>query len=132
MRSFLTCVVVALVGVAAFPACSQSSPRATQTPYQTGDLPGDPSREVILYGNFFPPGAGNPFHTHHGDQWVVVEEGELLYIVKGEEPKLLKKGDSVFTPRGTRHRALNASDKPARTTELQISDKGKPRIVMAP
>lgn len=132
MRSFLVFAVVVAVGVAAVSASSQSPQRATQTPYQTGDLPGDPTREVMLYGNFFPPGAGNPFHTHHGDQWVVVEEGELLYIVKDEEPKLLKKGDSVFTPRGTVHRAQNASDKPARTTELQISDKGKPRIVIAP
>ena len=133
MRRFVSlAVVVAACGLAAVAASQNAPPRATQTPYQTTELSGDPTREVMLYGNYFPPGAGNPFHTHNGDQWVVVEEGELLYIVKGEEPRLLKVGDSVYTPRGTVHRAQNASDRPARTVEVQISDKGKPRLVLAP
>jgi quercetin dioxygenase-like cupin family protein len=133
MRRTITLLcLAAAVGIGAAGALSQTPPRATQTPHQTTDLSGDPTREVMVYGNLFPPGAGNPFHSHHGDQWAVVQEGELTYLVRGEAPKTLKAGDSVYTPRGTIHRVHNATDKPARTVEIQISDKGKPRIEIVP
>lgn len=133
-KALIFWALAAIIGIAATTVYSQTAapPRAKQTPYQTTDLVGDPTRQVILYSNFFPPGAGNPFHIHHGDQWVMVQEGELLYTIKGQEPRLLKTGDSVYTPRGTVHRAQNLSDQPARTVEMLIADKGKPQIEMVP
>jgi len=72
------------------------------------------------------PGGGTPFHTHPGDQWEMIQEGEITYTVKGQDPKVLKVGDSVYIPRGTVHRNQNLTDKPARTVELVIADKDKP------
>jgi quercetin dioxygenase-like cupin family protein len=133
-KALMSLGIAAIFGIAAATAHAQTDapPRAQQTPYQTTDLAGDPTRQVMLYSNVFSPGAGNPFHTHNGDQWVIVQEGELVYTIKGQEPRLLKAGDSVYTPRGTVHRSQNLGDKPARTLELLISDKGKPRIETAP
>jgi quercetin dioxygenase-like cupin family protein len=74
-----------------------------------------------------PPGSENQFHRHPGDQWWVVQEGEVTFTVKGEPPRLMKPGDWVYVPRGTVHRNQNMSDKPARSIELNITDKDKPQ-----
>ena len=56
-----------------------------------------------------------------------MQEGEVVYTVKGEAPRTLKPGDFVYVPRGTIHRNQNLSDKPARSIELNITDKDKPQ-----
>ncbi len=74
-----------------------------------------------------PPGASNEFHRHNGDQWAAVQEGEVTFTIKGQAPRTLKAGDSVYIPRGTIHRNQNLTDKPARSIELVIIDKDKPQ-----
>jgi quercetin dioxygenase-like cupin family protein len=96
------------------------------TPYITSPLEGDPSRVVRLTTVLVPAGDATPFHRHPGDQWEMVQEGEITYTVKGEEPKVLKAGDVVYIPRGTVHRNQNLSGQPVRTVELMIVDKDKP------
>ena len=96
------------------------------TPYITSPLEGDPSRVVRLTTVLVPAGGATPFHRHPGDQWEMVQEGEITYTVKGDEPKVLKAGDTVYIPRGTVHRNQNLSGQPVRTVELMIVDKDKP------
>jgi quercetin dioxygenase-like cupin family protein len=96
------------------------------TPYITSPLERDPSRVVRLTTVLVPPGGATPFHRHPGDQWEMVQEGEITYTVRGEEPKVLKAGDVVYIPRGTVHRNQNLSGQPVRTVELMIVDKDKP------
>jgi len=129
MRKWMiTAAIIAATGLAALVASAQTAqPVKTQpTPYINTDLAGDPSREVRLQTVTFPPGAENAFHRHPGDQWAMIQEGEILFTIRGEPPRLLKAGDSVYIPRGTVHRNQNVSGKPARTVELLIVDKGKP------
>jgi hypothetical protein len=75
--------------------------------------PSEPPRKWVPYAN--------------GDQWEAVIEGEITFTVKGQQPRVLKVGDSVYIPRGTIHRNENKSDAPARTIELLIMDKDKPQ-----
>jgi quercetin dioxygenase-like cupin family protein len=96
------------------------------SPYITSPLERDPSRVVRLTTVLVPAGASTPFHRHPGDQWEMVQEGEITYTVKGEEPKVLKAGDAVYIPGGTVHRNQNLSGQPVRTVELMIVDKDKP------
>jgi quercetin dioxygenase-like cupin family protein len=56
-----------------------------------------------------------------------VQEGEVTFTIKGQAPRTLKAGDSVYIPRGTVHRNQNLTDKPARSIELVIIDKDKPQ-----
>ena len=79
-----------------------------------------------------PSRQGNAFHTHNGDRWEVVVEGEITFTVRGQEPKVLKAGESVYIPRGTVHRNENKSNAPTRTIELLVVDKGKPQQNPAP
>lgn len=104
------------------------APNPNVTVYYTTPLENDPSRIVRLQSIIIPPKQGNNFHRHPGDQWSAVQEGEVTLTIQGQEPRLLKVGDSAYIPRGTVHRNQNLTDKPARTIELNIMDKDKPGL----
>ena len=84
----------------------------------------DPSRQVRLQSVVLPPGAANQFHRHPGDQWWAVQEGEVVFTIQGQPPRVMKAGDWVYVPRGTVHRNQNLSGQPARSIELNITDRG--------
>jgi len=44
----------------------------------------------------------------------------------------MKAGDYVYVPRGTVHRNQNVSNRPARSIELNITDKDKPQTEQVP
>ena len=127
---FLAAIAAGLAAAAAWsqtPAPgSAQAPALQNTRYFTMPLEKDPTREVGLQSVTMPPGAGNQFHRHPGDQWTAVQEGEVTFTVKGEPPRVLKAGESNYVPRGTVHRQQNLSDKPARYIEMRIFDKDKP------
>jgi quercetin dioxygenase-like cupin family protein len=106
-------------------AWSQEQPRQTIRYFLT-PLENDPTRQVEMVSITVPPGGGNEFHRHSGDQWTAVQEGEVTFTIKGEPPVVLKGGESNYVPRGVVHRQQNLSDRPARYIVLNILDKGKP------
>jgi quercetin dioxygenase-like cupin family protein len=116
------------IGVAPYLHAQQQQPNTGPHVYYTTPLENDSSRIVRLQSVTIPPGGGNEFHRHPGDQWGAVQEGELTFTVKGQAPRVLKAGDSVYIPRGTIHRNQNLGDKPVRTIELVILDKDKPAL----
>jgi quercetin dioxygenase-like cupin family protein len=125
----VTAIAVA-AGFAAGTAWSQApqqGPRFEPKPYFQMPLENDPSRVVRLQSVVIPAGAGNQFHRHPGDQWWAVQEGEVTYTIKGQAPRVLKAGEFVYVPRGTVHRNQNMSGMPARSIELNITDKDKPQ-----
>jgi len=127
MNKLIVPAVIVAVGACAAAAWSQApAPQLQNHRYFTMPLEKDPSREVGLQSVTMPPGAGNQFHRHPGDQWTAVQEGEVTFTVKGQPPRVLKVGESNYVPRGTIHRQQNLSDKPARYIEMRIFDKDKP------
>src|SRR6202140_469712 len=120
-------VVLVATGVVAATAWSQTVTLSLLNKrYFTTPLENDPTREVGLQSVLMPPGGGNEFHRHPGNQWTAIQEGEITYTIRGQPPQVLKAGDSNYVPRGTIHRQQNLSDKPARYIEMRIFDKGKP------
>lgn len=111
---------------------AQPTPANAVTVYFTTPLENDPSRVVRLQTVSTPPGGGNSFHRHPGDQWAAIQEGEVTFTIKGQPPRVLKAGDSVYIPRGTVHRNQNLGDKPSRSIELNIIDKDKPALELVP
>ncbi|HEY6256674.1 MAG TPA: cupin domain-containing protein [Xanthobacteraceae bacterium] len=139
-RSVMMLAIATVAAAVAAPALAQTpapvqAPASTTGPayskrFFTTPLEKDPSRVVQMQMQLHLPNrAGNGFHTHNGDQWEVVIEGEINYTVKGQPPQVLKVGDSVYIPRGTIHRNENKSNAPTRTIELLVMDKDKPQSV---
>ena len=128
--------VLAATAIITAAAWSQTTPagapKAQNKRYFTTPLEKDPSREVGMQTVTMPPGAGNTFHRHPGDQWTAIQEGEITFTVKGQPPQVLKAGESNYVPRGTIHRQQNLSDKPARYIVMNIFDKGKPTAEPVP
>jgi quercetin dioxygenase-like cupin family protein len=93
-------------------------------------LENDPSRSVRLQAVLFLPGKGSEFHFHNGDEWVLIQESEVTLTIKGQAPRILKSGDTIYIPRGTVHRAQNLTDKPTHSLDLLIIDKDKPVQVL--
>jgi quercetin dioxygenase-like cupin family protein len=108
------------------PTAWSEEPARQTIRYFATPLEKDPTRQVEMVSITVPPGAGNEFHRHSGDQWTAVQEGEITFTIKGEPPVVLKPGDSNYVPRGIVHRQQNLGDKPARYIVLNILDKGKP------
>jgi len=128
-------IIVAAGMVAAAALSQQARPPASgfqAKPYFEMPLEKDPSRVVRLQNVVIPPGAGNQFHRHPGDQWWAVQEGEVTFTVKGQQPRVMKPGEFVYVPRGTIHRNQNLSKLPARSIELNITDKDKPQTEQVP
>jgi quercetin dioxygenase-like cupin family protein len=121
-----------MIGAAAWSATEQPGSGFQANPYFEMPLEKDVSRVVRLQSVVIPPGAGNQFHRHPGDQWWAVQEGEVTYTIKGQAPRVLKAGDSIYVPRGTIHRNQNLTNRPARSIELNITDNGKPQTEQIP
>jgi quercetin dioxygenase-like cupin family protein len=133
-RSMLAVAIIMAAGTIATSASAQTSTSPTGPAFSwrffTTALDKDPSREVQMQMQLHLPNRpGNGFHSHNGDQWEVVVEGEITFTVKGQAPKVLKAGEFVYIPRGTIHRNENKSNAPTRAIELLIKDKGKPQTI---
>jgi quercetin dioxygenase-like cupin family protein len=136
-KSMLAVALMTAAGVLATPASAQTSTSPTGPAFSwrffTTALEKDPTRDVRMQMQLHLPNReGNAYHTHNGDQWEVVIEGEITFTVRGQAPKVLKAGEFVYIPRGTVHRNENKSNAPTRTIELLIMDKDKPQNNPAP
>ena len=128
MNRLVIPAVIAAMSVATTAAwgAQNAAPQTQNNRYFTMDLEKDPTREVGLQSVTMPPGGGNTFHRHPGEQWTAIQEGEITFTVQGKPPQVLKAGDHNYVPRGTIHRQQNLSDKPARYIEMRVFDKGVP------
>jgi quercetin dioxygenase-like cupin family protein len=130
MNKFIIPAAVVALGMVPATAWPQTPPQPNPnvTVYVNTPLEHDGSRIVRLQSIVIPAKTGNNFHRHPGDQWAAVQEGEVTFTIKGQAPRTLKAGDSVYVPRGTVHRNQNLTDKPARSIEVNILDKDKPGL----
>ncbi len=74
--------------------------------------------ELISEGYYiFPwqddPGAHYAPHQHRHDEFIVVQSGNMRFVVEGKE-LLLEKGDMLILPEGAQHEAFNDSQVPVR------------------
>ena len=133
-RLIIPAIIVAsgIMAATAWSASEQPGSGFQPKPYFEMPLEKDASRQVRLQSVVIPPGASNQFHRHPGDQWWAVQEGEVTFTIKGQAPRVLKAGDYVYVPRGTIHRNQNLTNRPVRSIELNITDKGKPQTELVP
>jgi len=92
---------------------------------QTEDL------EVIVSDVLLPPDATLPPHTHPGQEYVYVIEGEVLHREDGKPDTLYKAGDRFVIEAGAVHSPQNTST-PARAIVFRLHPEGEPaRTIVA-
>ena len=127
-------VILAMAGVAlagsltlfSLPAAhaQQATPGAKRTVLQKQDL-SVPGREGVLVQTELAPGDKEPKHTHPGDVFGYVLEGNPTLMKEGQPVVHLKAGESFFVPAGTVHGASNEGTTTVKLLVTFFVEKGK-------
>jgi quercetin dioxygenase-like cupin family protein len=107
-------------------AGAQDAPKLKITPLQKEPLTGQPDKEVVSLIVEWPPGAGTGLHTHPGDEYTTVLEGEIVGRIDGNEAKTYATGQSYHNEPGVVHEGSNKGSVPAKTFNVFVVEKGKP------
>jgi quercetin dioxygenase-like cupin family protein len=85
-----------------------------------------PSKEAYMIDIDWGLGSSTGRHTHPGDEYAEIVEGELQLNIEGQPAKIVKAGETYHNLAGIVHETKNVSGKPARSIAVLIIDKGKP------
>jgi len=127
MRSILVVAcALALAALGAGGLRAEDQP-ITRTQLLKADLAGIDGKETVMYIADLKPGAVGGKHTHYGDEFVYVLEGELVVEAVGKEPVRLKAGETGHLTPDVVHAARNGSESaPAKVLVFLVVEKGKP------
>lgn len=123
-------IVILYAGfVSVFSICDasaqQATPGAKRTVLDKHDL-SVPGREGVLVQTELEPGAKEPKHTHPGDFFAYVIEGNITLFQQGEPTVQKKAGESFFVPAGRVHAASNEGTTKVKLLVAFFVEKGKP------
>jgi quercetin dioxygenase-like cupin family protein len=133
-------LVAAIVFLAAAPLYAQQAPLPTVTPplglkatvlVTETQVTGAPDKVFVLLTAEFAPGSTTRRHLHPGDEYGTVVEGTIVTQQVGGEWKTVTAGESYYVPAWVVHETKNITDKPAKTYNAFIIEKGKPRVIAA-
>jgi quercetin dioxygenase-like cupin family protein len=127
---------LAVAGLAAPVMAQQAAPGAAsqpqtikRTPLQRFDIPGTAYETVIGIAEIA-PNVGVGRHTHPGPESGYLIEGSFELLIDGEQPRMLKAGDSYVVPANVVHDAKTGSDG-AKVIATYVVEKGKPLATAA-
>ncbi len=117
---------ILLAGLGAGALKAQDQP-ITRTELLRSDLAGIEGKETVIYIADLKSGAAGGKHTHYGDEFVYILEGEIIVQPVGKEPITLKRGETAHLSPDVVHAARNGSDSaPAKVLVFLVVEKGKP------
>lgn len=80
----------------------------------------------------YPPGdPGTPPHRHSGPAFGYVLEGEMVFELEGESPRVVRAGETFWEPGGDvihYQDGNNRDDIPVRFTVTMLCEPGKPML----
>lgn len=89
------------------------------------DLEGTDDKEVIVSRVGLPPGTVLPQHTHPGQEFVTVIDGEVTMVIKDQPEVTLQAGKAFAVPVGAIHYAKTTKSQ-VRAVVFRIHTKGQP------
>lgn len=126
MLNLASAFVISVGGLGAAGSHAQDQP-ITRTELARADLAGIAGRETVIYIADLKPGAAGGKHTHYGDEFVYILEGELIVEPVGREPITLKQGETAHLAPDVVHAAKNGSQiAPAKVLVFLVMEKGRP------
>lgn len=120
-----------LVAIVATDLAAQvTAPGFATKPILASAITGVEGKELVILNVTLEPGASSPRHTHPGDCYGAIIDGELELLVEGQEARRFAAGQAWHNPRGPVHSFRNVGSTPARLLNTLVVDKGKPRTDM--
>ena len=128
MRTFIT-IATAAIALAVLPslAADEAPPKPALHPILDEPYSPDASKHAVVIMVDWPVGADTGWHTHPGDEYATVLEGEVGIITKSggaQSMHTYKAGEAYHNVRGVVHDARNVGDGPAKTVVVLIAPKG--------
>ena len=120
-----------LAGIAAGRLSAQTGASARPTILLTKSLAAAGFDGVVGRGEV-PPGVAAPKHFHHGDELVVLLEGEVDVEFDGAPTVRVKAGEAMHVEANRIHRPKSVGTVPAKYISVWIVEKGKPLAVSVP
>lgn len=120
-----TCVCIGVLLAATAVTVYSQPPGFTTKLLLKTSYSADPSKEAIVASAELAPGASTGRHTHPGDEYGTVLEGELEVHVQGQETRIVKAGESYHNARGSVHESRNPGTKTTRLLSTFIIEKGQ-------
>ena len=135
-RSFNRSSFISLVAATAATSFARAASAQQQAPASASmqrevikqELPGEPSRDLVLVEVTYPPGAGSPPHLHANGVMAFVVSGTIASKVNDEPEQTFHAGSAWWEPPGSVHRiSRNASStEPATLLAIYIAPQGAP------
>jgi len=117
----------------ASPALAQQAPPPKLTVLiKDASVTGAPDKVFVMATAEWVPGAATGRHTHPGDEYGTVVEGTVMTRQGEGEWRTVEAGQNYYVPANIVHETKNATDKPARTYNAWIAEKGKPLATPVP
>jgi quercetin dioxygenase-like cupin family protein len=101
---------------------------ATRTVLLRSDLD-VPGREVLVVAVEIPPGTAEGMHTHPGELFSLVQQGELTFEMQGAATQVYHAGEVVHVPAGRPHQGINHGSSAVRIAAFFVAPKGQPLTV---
>ncbi len=79
-----------------------------------------------------PAGMAGQAHFHHGDELVVLLEGEVEVEIEGAAPVRVKAGEAMHVEAGKVHKPKSVGAVPAKFISVWVVEKDKPLAVNVP
>jgi quercetin dioxygenase-like cupin family protein len=117
----------------AVPALAQQAPGPKLTVLiKDAAVTGAPDKIFVMATAEWVPGAQTGRHTHPGDEYGTVVEGTVMTRQGEGDWRTVEAGQNYYVAAGIIHETKSAGDKPARTYNAWIAEKGKPLATPAP
>lgn len=124
-----TLVAALALGAALLPpVASTQTPAFQSKPVLQTFVSGDDTKEAVMIAVSIAPGGTSGRHTHPGDCYGTVVEGNVEVLADGKEMRKAGPGDVYHNGRGVVHEIRNAGTTPVRAVHTLIIQKGQPRI----
>jgi len=125
MKKYLL-LPAALVVLSLSFADAQERKGIKSTPLATKPVTGLPDKELMIISIELEPGGASGLHTHPGDEYGTVIEGDLMVKVGSGDYMPFSTGQTFSAPPNTPMGIMNKSGKPVRVIAVLVVEKGKP------
>ena len=128
VMAFVVCAVPAMAEETKPAAPAADAPAAVPGPKRTVlqkfDVPGTQYETTVMKVEF-EPNFEVARHTHPGNEASYILDGEITLMLEGQEPKVMKAGDTTLFPAGLAHGG-KTGPKGVVFLNTYVLEKGKP------
>lgn len=127
MRLHLTCAWLGAALVLSTPVTAQelAKPKLVLQEKVEG-MPTVQTQAVRVLTATIEPGGKTPLHTHRFPVTVYILDGAFTLEMGGGDAKVLKAGESMVEPPGTKMTGYNKGNEPMKVVIFYVSDPGTP------